>query len=105
MELRSGCQYSKVCRHEQLLSGAEKYSLNDSNILLNYDFRNTSGDKGEFDRLVEYLRKEQKHMKVKNSEVVEYESCDIPITYINSKNDLENIYWITVLMFGPTSTW
>ncbi|WP_152679736.1 hypothetical protein [Paenibacillus sp. IHB B 3415] len=80
---------AKFADMNSFFQALKKYSLNDSNILLNYDFRNTSGDKGEFDRLVEYLRKEQKHMKVKNSEVVEYESCDIPITYINSKNDLE----------------
>lgn len=68
----------------------KKYSLNDYKIYLKYDINNTEGDKGEFDRLVEYLRKNEKQIKVKKTEKLEYESCGILLNAINSKEDLHD---------------
>lgn len=68
----------------------KKYTLNDYKVYLSYDNRNTKGNKEEFKRLVQYLRKNEKQIKVKKTEKIEYKSCGILVNDINNKSDFKN---------------
>lgn len=61
------------------------YSLSVGRVNLRYDIENIKGDKEKFDLLVEYLKKSIQEIKTIK---VEYESCQIPIDRINTKNEL-----------------